>query len=77
MNFEIISGFRNIEIIAVRHSIRELSRLRKRFGAGRWRKIKGIAIIRFANGEICNAELHWYEARGIGRKEFKIKRIID
>ena len=77
MEFEVISEISDIEIIAVHHSIRELPRLRKRFGAGRWRKMKGIAIIRFTNGEICEAEIHWYETRGIGRKEFKIKRIIE
>lgn len=77
MNFEVISEISDIEIIAIQHAIRELSRLHKRFGRGRWRKMKGIALIRFENGEICEAELHWYEAHGIGRKEFKIKQIIE
>jgi len=50
--------------------------LEKTYGKGRWRKLKGIAKIKLANGVICLAELHWYEAHGIGKKEFKIKRIL-
>jgi len=51
--------------------------LRKRYGAGRWRKLKGIAMIRLSNGKIRRAELHWYEAQGIGKKELKRKRYLE
>jgi hypothetical protein len=76
MNFEIIGEITNIETIAVGSSIREVARLRKVYGAGRWRKLKGIAMIRLADGTIYEAEVHWYEAHGIGKKEIKIKRIL-
>lgn len=68
MDFEIIGDITNIEIIAVGNSIRELERLRKTYGSGRWRKLKGIACISLSEGTICEAELHWYEAHGIGKK---------
>jgi hypothetical protein len=77
MHFEIIGHITNIETIAVERAIRELARLRRRYGAGRWRKLKGVATIRLANGRIRVAELHWYEAHGIGRKEIKRKRYLD
>ena len=77
MNFEIISDITQIETIAVGNSIRDLGRLRRAYGAGRWRKLKGIATIRLANGRIRVAELHWYEAHGIGKKEIKRKRYLD
>lgn len=77
MNFEIISEIRDIEPIAVGSSIRDLSRLRKLYGKGRWRKMKGVARIRLANANERLAELHWYEAHGIDRKEFKRKRYLD
>jgi hypothetical protein len=77
MHFEIIGHITNIEPIAVGRAIRELARLRRRYGTGRWRKLKGIATIRLANGRIRVAELHWYEAHGIGRKEIKRKRYLD
>ena len=67
MNFEIIGEIINIEIIAVGSSIREVERLRTTYGSGRWRKLKGLAMIRLQDGSICEAELHWYEAHGIGR----------
>ena len=76
MYFEIIGEIREIEVIAVSGKIREIMRLRKLYGFGRWRKLKGIARIRLQNGEICTAELHWYEAHGIGKKNFKIKRFL-
>jgi hypothetical protein len=50
--------------------------LRKTYGSGRWRKLKGIATISLNDGTICEAELHWYEAHGIGKKEIKIKRFL-
>ena len=76
-SFEVISDITNVETIAVNTAIRDLVRLRKRYGSGRWRKVKGIAIIRLRTGRIRRAELHWYEAHGIGRKEIKRKRYLD
>jgi hypothetical protein len=75
--FEIISDIKNIEPIATQHSIRELKNLQRMYGIGRWRKLKGIAEIQFESGEIYIAEIHWYEAHGIGKKKIKIKRILE
>ena len=69
MNFEIIGEISNIEIIAVGNSIRILPLLRKQYGQGRWRKLKGIATVRLFNEEIRLAEVHWFEAHGIGKKK--------
>jgi len=77
MYFEIIGEISDVEIIARGTSVRERARLRKQFGAGRWRKLKGIATVRLANGRITKVELHWYEAHGIGKKKLKIKRYLD
>lgn len=77
MYFEIIGEITNIETIAVGNAIRDIARLQKQYGQGRWRKLKGIATVRLANGRICQAEVHWYEAHGIGKKKFKIKRYLD
>lgn len=77
MHFEILSDIAQPETFASGSSIRELPRLRKFYGRGRWRKRKGIARVRLADGTIRQAEVHWYEAHGIGRKEFKIKRYVD
>jgi hypothetical protein len=77
MDFEIIGEIKNAETFAVGGSIRELPRLRKAYGAGRWRKRKGVAQVRLSDGTVCQAEVHWYEAHGIGRKEMKIKRFLD
>ena len=74
--FEILGTIVDIETIATGREIRELRRLQKAHGRGRWRKRKGIARIRLKHGGIHTAEVHWYEAHGIGRKEFKIKRIL-
>tara|TARA_B100001964_G_scaffold166042_1_gene182373 strand:+ start:726 stop:962 length:237 start_codon:yes stop_codon:yes gene_type:complete len=76
MNFEVIGKIDKIETIAIEKSIREIARLRKVYGASRWRKLKGIGTIRLSNGIMCKAELHWYEAHAIGKKEIKIKRIL-
>lgn len=73
MDFEIVGEIRNIEIIAVGTKIREVRRLRKCYGSGRWRKMKGIAVVRLKDGAIHTAEVHWYEAHGIGKKEYKLK----
>ncbi|GIK40687.1 MAG: hypothetical protein BroJett011_45200 [Chloroflexota bacterium] len=75
--FEIISEITDIEVIAVGSSIHDLARLRKQYGRGRWRKLKGIARVRLRSGRIRLAELHWYEAHGIGKKEVKRKRYLD
>ena len=75
--FEVIGDITEVEPIAVGRTIRDLARLRKRYGAGRWRKRKGVATIRLANGRIRRAELHWYEAHGLGRKEIKRKRYLQ
>jgi hypothetical protein len=77
MYFEIQGTIEDIEPIAIGNSIRELSRLKKQFGPGRWRKLKGMASIKLANGHIRRAEVHWYEAHGIGKRKMKIKRFID
>ena len=77
MTFEIISEIEGIETFAVGRSIRELARLQKIYGKGRWRKRKGFATVRFPSGAERVAEIHWYEATGIGRKEFKIKRFVE
>jgi hypothetical protein len=74
--FEIIGETSSVETIATGSGIRELARLRKFYGRGRWRKRKGIAHIRLLHGEIALAEVHWYEATGIGKREFKIKRFL-
>ena len=77
MHFEIISEISDIETIAASKRIRDIVRLRRRYGRGRWRKMKGTALVRLASGRIRLAELHWYEAHGIGRKELKRKRYLD
>jgi hypothetical protein len=76
MHFRILSEITDVETIATGSGIREIARLRKRYGRGRWRKRKGVAEIELPSGESFSAELHWYEATGIGRREFKIKRLL-
>lgn len=77
MRFAILGEIRNVETIAIGHGIHELARLRRLYGRGRWRKRKGDATVQLENGGVRDAEVHWYEAHGIGRQEFKIKRLID
>ena len=77
MNFEIIGEIQEIVTIAVGRSIRDLVRLKKVYGPGRWRKLKGIARVRLQSGRVRLAELHWYEAHGIGKKDMKRKRYLD
>ena len=77
MDFEIVGSITDVEVIALSTSIRELSRLRRVYGTGRWRKLKGTASILLADGAIVTAEVHWYEAHGVGRRELKIKRFLD
>lgn len=76
MEFEIVGNITDIETIAVGSSIREIARLRKIYGRRPWRKLKGIAIVRLPDGTLRKAEIHWYEAHGIGRKEIKVKRLL-
>ena len=76
MDFDVIDEITDIETIASGSAIRELKRLRKAYGEGRWRKLKGSAKIRLNDGTICEAELHWYEAHTIGKKEIKLKRLL-
>lgn len=77
MDFDILGEITHAETFAIGSSIRELARLRRLFGRGRWRKRKGIARVRLSDGSIRIAEIHWYEAHGVGRKQFKIKHYID
>jgi hypothetical protein len=77
MYFGIVGAISDVETIAVGGSIRDISRLRRRYGRGRWRKLKGIATVRLADDQMRRAEIHWYEAHGIGRVRYKIKRFID
>ena len=76
MHFKIVGRIRDVEVIATGTAIREPKRLWKIYGKGRWRKLKGMADIELVDGTICEAEIHWYEAHGIGAKEHKIKRIL-
>jgi hypothetical protein len=76
MQFDIQGGISDIETFATGSGIREIARLRRVYGRGRWRKRKGIARVRLADGTIHLAEVHWYEAAGIGRKEYKIKQLL-
>ena len=73
---EIVSEITDIETIAVGRSIRELDRLQRMYGRARWRKLKGFATVRLPDDTTVFVELHWYEAHGIGRKDFKVKRIL-
>ncbi len=77
MRFEIIGSIRNIEIIAAGPGVRVQALLRKLHGEGRWRKLKGIATVQLPNGTVRLAELHWYQAHGIGKRDMKIKCFID
>jgi hypothetical protein len=77
LKFELKGGITDIEVIAAGPGIRVRSHLQKRYGRGRWRKLKGVATVRLLNGAVRKAELHWYEAHGIGRRGMKIKRFLD
>ena len=76
MKFEVLGEMRGIETIASGHGIRDLRILAKRFGTGNWRKLKGFGTVKFANGTVAEAELHRYEAHGIGKRWLKVKRVI-
>ena len=77
MDFRIVSPITSVETIATGSGIRELGRLRRRYGRARWRKRKGIAQVELSDGVVRRAEVHWYEATGVGQREFKIKRYLD
>ena len=77
MFFEVIGVITDVETIATGHGIERLKHLRKRHGGRRWRKLKGNATVRLVNGSIRRAEVHWYEAHGVGRRGLKIKRFLD
>lgn len=77
MHFEIIGSITDIETIAVARRIRILPLLQKRYGKGHWRKLKGVANVRLIDGTIRSAEVHWFEAHGIGKKKMRIKRYLD
>jgi hypothetical protein len=77
MYFEIISEITNIEVIARGRGIRDLARIRRKYGPGNWRKLKGRTTVRLEDGSVHNVEIHWYEAHGVGRKRLKIKRILN
>jgi len=77
MRFEIVGDIADIETIAIGSGIRIFPLLRKRYGTGRWRKLKGIATVRLFDGTFRIAEMHWFEAHGIGRRKMRIKRFLD
>ena len=73
---EVIGEITEIEIIAIGNAIRELDRLQEKYGRGRWRKLKGLASVHLSDGTTWFAEIHWYEAHGIGKRDIKVKRIL-
>ena len=77
MNFEIVGEISDIETIAKSSGIHILGLLQKRYGSGRWRKLKGIATVRLFGGTIRRAEIHWFEAHGIGKRKMRIKHLLD
>jgi hypothetical protein len=76
MDFELVGELSAIETIAVNLAIRERDSLKHQYG-GRWRKLKGVALVRLVNSNVRRAEVHWYEAHGVGRRKMKIKRFLD
>jgi hypothetical protein len=77
MDFELVGELTDIQTIAVNLSIRELDSLKSLYGGRRWRKLKGVGLVRLVNGNVRKAEVHWYEAHGVGRRKMKIKRFLD
>jgi hypothetical protein len=77
MKFEVVGPIRGTEVIAKGPGVLVRSYLRKAYGRGRWRKLKGFATVRLPNGALREVELHWYEAHGIGKRDLKIKRYLD
>ena len=76
MHFTVLGTVKDVQTVASGREIRELRRLQKVYGRGRWRKRKGSAQVRLSDGTLCLAEVHWYEAHGIGAREYKIKKIL-
>jgi len=77
MKFEIVGRIANVEVIASGSGVRVRRFLRKAYGSGRWRKVKGIATVRLPNGALRRVEIHWYEAHGIGRRDVRIKGYLE
>jgi hypothetical protein len=77
VSFEIVGEIEHVETIATGTGVRIRAFLRKVHGRGRWRKRKGVATVRLANGKLRRVELHWYEAHGVGKRDFKIKAYLD
>jgi len=77
VKFDVIGAIEKVETIAAGPSVKVRTFLRKTYGRGRWRKLKGGATVRLLNGSLHQVELHWYEAHGIGRRDFKIKAYLD
>jgi len=77
MLFEIVGEIFDVETVATGRGVRRIKFLRKRYGGRRWRKQKGIATIRLPDDSIRRAEVHWYEAHGVGRRAWKIKHFLD
>jgi hypothetical protein len=77
MDFEIIGEISDVEIIAVSSGISDIARLHRVYGRGRWRKLKGVARVQLRNGKIRRAEIHWYKAHGVGKREMKRERYLD
>jgi len=75
--FKLRSEITGVEVIAIGRAIRDLPILRKLYGAGRWRKLQGEALVELPDGQVVRAELHWYEAHGIGRQGMKVKRLLE
>ena len=73
MDFQIVGALQGVETIATGRAIRQLKRLNRQYGKGRWRKQKALAMVRLLDGTVHRAEVHWYEAHGIGRREMKLK----
>jgi hypothetical protein len=77
VHFEIIGEIEEIETMAIGGRIRDIMRIQKQFGRGRWRKLKGVAQVKLQSGHIRKAELHWYEAHGISKRKMKIKKFLE
>jgi len=77
MYFRIIGEIQDTQTIATGRNLRARKRLRRFYGGHHWRKCKGFGVVELASGDRRSAEIHWYEASGIGRREFKIKSFVD
>jgi hypothetical protein len=77
VKFDVVGNITEVETIAAGVGVKVRNFLRKSYGRGRWRKMKGTATVRLPNGRLRRVELHWYEAHGIGKKDLKIKNYLD